>query len=122
MKYIKQFAIIISICLLGELVARFLPFAFPGNILAMLILTFLLIVKVVKEESILETSDFLLSIIGLFIVPAAVGMMNYFELIRDIWFQILIICLITLIATFVSCVFTIRLVVKFMRLFNKRNV
>ena len=112
MKYIKQFAVLVLICLVGELVVKFLPFAFPGNIMAMILLAVLLVSRVVKEDAIKETSDFLLEIIGLFIVPLSVGMIAHFELIRAVWLQLLLISLITLFLTFASCAFTIRLTMK----------
>ena len=118
MKYIKQFAIIVLICLVGEVIVSFLPFAFPGNIMAMIILVGLLVSKVVKEEHIKETSDFLLEIIGLFIVPVSVGIIAHFEIIRTIGVQLLLISLITLILTFTSCAFTIRLA---MRVVNRKK-
>jgi len=118
MKYIKQFAILVLICLIGELIVSFLPFGFPGNIMAMILLIGLLVGKVVKEEQIKETSDFLLELIGLFIVPVAVGVMAHFELIRSIWIQLFLISLITLILTFASCAFTIRLT---MRVINRKK-
>jgi len=112
MKYIKQFAIIVLICLIGELIVNFLPFAFPGNIMAMILLAGLLVSRVVKEEHIKETSEFLLEIIGLFIVPVSVGMIAHFDIIRSVGLQLLLISLITLVLTFASCAFTIRLTMK----------
>ena len=113
MKYIKQFAVLVLISLMGELIVYFLPFAFPGNVMAMILLAGLLVSRVVKEESIKEASDFLLEIIGLFIVPISVGMIAHFELIRTLWIQLLLISLVTLVLTFASCAFTIRLTMKF---------
>ena len=63
MKYIKQFAVLVLISLMGELVVYFLPFAFPGNVMAMILLAGLLVCRVVKEDFIKETCDFLLEII-----------------------------------------------------------
>jgi len=118
MKYIKQFVIIVLICLIGELIVSFLPFAFPGNIMAMILLVVCLVSRVVKEEYIKETSDFLLEIIGLFIVPVAVGMIAHFEIIRSVGIQLLLISLITLVLTFASCAVTIRLT---MKMINRMN-
>lgn len=120
MQYIKQFAIIVAICLVGEFVVSFLPFAFPGNVAAMIILAGLLVIRVVKEEHIKETSDFLLQIIALFIVPPSVAVIQYFDLIGAIWWQLIIISLITLFLTFAACTFTIRLTMKLMNR-KKRN-
>jgi len=119
MKYIKQFAIVVLICLIGELIVGFLPFGFPGNIMAMILLVGLLVGKVVKEDQIKEVSDFLLEVISLFIVPVSVGIIAYFDLIRSIWFQLLLISLITLILTFASCAFTIRLTMKILNRHKK---
>ena len=115
MKYLKQFAIIVKICLMGELIVSFLPFAFPGNVMAMILLAGLLVCRVVKEEFIKETSDFLLEVIGLFIVPVSVGMIAHLELIRQVWLQLLLISFITLVLTFASCAFTIRLTIKIIK-------
>ena len=121
MKYLRQFAIIILICLIGEMIVSFLPFGFPGNIMAMIILAGLLVSRIVKEENIKEVSDFLLEIIGLFIVPVSVGLIDYAELIRAVGFQLLLISLITLVLTFVSCAFTIRLTMKFINRKQKKE-
>jgi len=112
MKYLKQLTIIFVICLVAEAMARLLPFQFPGNILAMLILGILLMIKVVREEHIKETSDFLLELIGLFIVPVTVSVIDQMDVIREIGLQLLIICLILMVLVFASCAFTIRLTMK----------
>ena len=118
MQYIKQFAIIVAICLIGEFVVSFLPFAFPGNVAAMILLAGLLVLRVVKEEHIKETSDFLLQIIALFIVPPSVAVIQHFDLIGAIWWQLVVISLITLFLTFATCAFTIRLT---MKLINRKK-
>ncbi|MCL2610625.1 MAG: CidA/LrgA family protein [Defluviitaleaceae bacterium] len=122
MKYLKQFVIIILICLVGEVVVSFLPFGFPGNVMAMIILSVLLVIRVIKEEHIQETSNFLLEAIGLFILPVSVGMIAHLGLIQTIGFQLLLISLITLVLTFASCAFTIRLTMKIMNRKKKEKV
>jgi len=121
MKFIKQFAIIVLICLIGEFVVKFLPFRFPGNIMAMLILAILLGIKILKEDAILETSNFLLETIGLFIVPVSVSIIAHLDLIRTIGAQLLIISLLTLFLTFASCAMTIRLTTKLINKKQKRG-
>lgn len=118
MKYTKQLIILLVICLIGEVLVRFLPFDFPGNIMAMILLLILLVTKVVKERQIKETSDFLLELIGLFILPVAVSMIAHFELISEIWWQLLLISLITLVLTFGASAYTIRITMKIM---NRRQ-
>ena len=108
MKYLKQLTIIFAICLAGEVLARLLPFGFPVNILAMLLLGGLLVAKVVKEDHIKEVSNFLLELMGLFIVPITVSIVDQLALVQEVGLQLLVICLILLVLTFLSCAFTIR--------------
>ena len=114
MKYLKQFVIILMICLVGELIVHWLPFAFPGNIMAMIILVLLLTMNVIKESAIKETSDYLLSMLGLILVPASVAVIEHLELVGQIGLQILLITTIILVVAFVSCAYTIRLTMKVM--------
>jgi len=114
MKYLKQLLIILMICLIGEAIAGLLPFTFPGNIMAMMILAILLATRLIKEEQIKEVSDYLLELLALFIIPISVSVINHLELVRQIWVQLLVICLMTLVMTFASCAFTIRFVSKLM--------
>lgn len=114
MKYLKQLMLILMICLIGEVVVSFLPFAFPGNIMSMMILTVLLATKLMKEEQIREVGDYLLELLALFIIPISVSVINHLELVAQIWLQLLVICLIMLVVTFASCAYTIRFVSKLM--------
>ncbi|MCL1991287.1 MAG: CidA/LrgA family protein [Defluviitaleaceae bacterium] len=122
MNHLKQFVIILVICLIGELLVNFLPFGFPGNVMAMMLLAGLLVSRVVKEEQIKAISDFLLETIGLFIVPVSVGVIEHVDLIQTVGIQLLLISLITLVVTFASCAFTIRLVISVMNLKQKEKI
>ena len=114
MKYLKQLAILFFICLVGEFFAGLLPFAFPGNIMAMIILSLLLITNLVKETDIKEVSDYLLEMLGLFIIPSSVLIIEHLELIQQVAVPLILISLILFTLTFLSCAFTIRFVMKIM--------
>ena len=120
MKFLKQLTLIFFICLIGEWLVKFLPFAFPGSIMAMIILSLLLLTQVIKEKDIKEVSDYLLEMLGLFIVPSSVIVIEHLELIQQIAIPLLIISLILLILTFASCALTIRFVMKLMHSKNRR--
>jgi len=109
MKYIKQLAIILFISLSGEVLSRILPLRLPGNIIAMILLFVLLMAKIIKEEHILETSDYLLSIIGLFLVPPTVAIIEYTDMLATVGIQLLIVSLTTFVLAFTGCAYTIRL-------------
>lgn len=114
MKYLKQLTIIFGICFIGEMIASLLPFAFPGSIMAMLILSVLLVTKMVKEKDIKETGDFFLEMIGLFIVPGCVALIEHVELIQRVAVPLFIINIIAFFITFITCIATIRFVMKWM--------
>ena len=60
MKILTQLTILFAICLVGQLLAEWLPFPFPGSVISMIILLLLLLFKVLKPKHIAETSEFLL--------------------------------------------------------------
>lgn len=115
MKILTQIGIVLGICFLGEMIASALPFSFPSSVISMIILFILLITKVIKTEHIKEKSDFLLKNMAFFFIPAGVGIMSNFEFIKSSIVQILIICLITTILTFVATSFTVQAVLKLQR-------
>ena len=79
MKYVKQMAIILGITLLGEVMKYFVPLQIPGSIYGLVILFLLLMTGVVKLENIKATGDFLVEIMPVLFIPAAVGLMDLTE-------------------------------------------
>ncbi|HKJ05214.1 MAG TPA: CidA/LrgA family protein [Geopsychrobacteraceae bacterium] len=75
---------------LGEVLSDFLGLPLPGNVLGMALLLLALTLGVVKEESLREAADLLLSYMALFFVPAGVGVMLYFDLISQQWMPIVV--------------------------------
>ena len=74
-KILKQLGIILAICLAAEFIVSLLPIAFPSSVMAILILALLLFTKILKEEHIRETGDFLLSNMALVFVPISIGLL-----------------------------------------------
>ncbi|MFQ8899271.1 MAG: CidA/LrgA family protein [[Clostridium] scindens] len=74
--------IILAICLAAEFIVSLLPIAFPSSVMAILILALLLFTKILKEEHIRETGDFLLSNMALVFVPISIGMVEDFGLLK----------------------------------------
>ena len=52
MKILTQLTILFAICLVGQLLAEWLPFPFPGSVISMIILLLLLLFKVLKPKHI----------------------------------------------------------------------
>lgn len=74
----------------GETVSNVLGLPIPGNVLGMGFMLLALVLGVVKEESLREAADLLLSYMALFFVPAGVGVMLYFDLIAREWLPIVV--------------------------------
>ena len=95
MYLITEIMIVMGICLAGEAVAAVLPFAFPSSVISMLFLLVLLLARVLKPHHIARKSQFLLSNMALFFVPAGVGMLAYLQVLVENALPILAICAIT---------------------------
>ena len=113
MKILYQIAIIFALCLLGEVIRALLPFPFPSAISAMLLLLIALFSGILKIDHIKEKSDFLLSNMAFFFIPAGVGVIEHFELIASVWWQFLLIALLSTVIVFLVTAGTVSLVVRF---------
>jgi len=82
MKFLKQFAIIAGVSFAGELLHHFIDLPVPASIYGMVLLFVLLETKVVKLPDIKETADFLIAIMPVMFVPAAVGILQSWEIIK----------------------------------------
>ena len=76
MKYIKQLTIILSVTLLGEVVKAILPWQIPGSIYGLILLFILLVTGIIRLDSVKETADFLVEIMPVLFIPAAVGLVD----------------------------------------------
>lgn len=98
MKYVKQFGIILLISFLGEILHEIIPLPIPASIYGIIILFFCLELKLLSVSSIKETSAFLLEIMPLMFIPAAVGLMDAWDILLP---SLLAYIVITLVSTFI---------------------
>lgn len=82
MKYVKQFGIILGISLVGEGLHHIFPFPIPASIYGMVLMLILLCSKRLKLEQVKEVSVFLIEIMPMMFIPAAVGLMNSWGMIK----------------------------------------
>lgn len=95
MKYIRQFLIILTISYIGEFLNYCLPFPISGSIYGMLLLFILLISGFIKVEHVNEVGKFLLDIMPMLFIPSAVGIVTKLHDLQKIWWQIIIITIVT---------------------------
>lgn len=78
-KIIVQVCLIYIISLLGDFIQKQFHLPIPGSILGLLILFILLSCHILPAKWIQEGAGFLLSTMMFFFIPAAVGIINYFD-------------------------------------------
>ena len=83
MKYVKQFGIIVAISFLGEVLNYLLPLPVPASIYGIVILFMCLKMGWIPPESVKETGDFLVQIMPLMFIPAAVGLVDAWGILRE---------------------------------------
>lgn len=100
MRVLRQISLIFLICLVCEWVASLLPFPFPGSVLSMIVLFLLFALKWLRPDDIKETSGLLLSNMMLVFLPSFVSIMNYFDVLKSIAVQFLLIIIVSTMVTF----------------------
>lgn len=98
MKYIVQFEIILAISLLGELLNRVIPLPIPASIYGMIILFTALCTGWLKLSAVRETGKFLIYIMPLLFVPAGVGLLDNWAVMKEFLVAIIVICLLSTLA------------------------
>lgn len=102
MKFIKQFAVIVVMTFLGEVLNFLIPLPVPGSIYGMLLLFLCLQTGILKLSQIEETADFLLGIMPLFFISPTVSLMSSIGIIKDSLLAIILICFLSAAAVFVA--------------------
>ncbi len=82
MKYLKQFGIILLIAFAGEALHALLPLPVPAGIYGIILLFLCLCTKILPVSAVKETSVFLIEIMPVMFIPAAVGLMDSWEVVR----------------------------------------
>lgn len=83
MKLVKQFLIILAFSFAGEILHALLPLPIPASIYGIALLFTALQLRVVKVSDIAETSAFLIEIMPIMFIPAAVGLLKSWDVVKD---------------------------------------
>ncbi|MBN7773610.1 CidA/LrgA family protein [Clostridium aminobutyricum] len=118
MKFLKQFGVILLITFLGEGFKYFIPLPIPASIYGLILMLIALMTGIIKLEQVKESSGFLIEIMPLMFIPAAVGILNSWIALKDIWFPVIII---TMVTTVIVMVITGRVTQLVIRLDKRRK-
>lgn len=91
MKYLKQFTLILMISFVGEILKFILPFPIPASIYGLVLLFLGLETGLIRLSSVEETAKYLIEIMPLMFIPAGVGLLESWGVLRPILLKIAVI-------------------------------
>ena len=96
-KLIKELFIIMLFAFLGEMLSLLFlnVMVIPGSVIGMVLLFLALHFKLVPMKEVEEVGTWLTNNMGIFFVPAGVGLMANFDTLADTWWQLLLIIVVT---------------------------
>lgn len=95
MKYIRQFGIILGITLMAELLESVIKLPIPASIYGLVIMFLLLAGGGIKIHQVKEAADFLIEIMPLMFIPAAVGLMESYGELEGILVPVIVAVIVT---------------------------
>ena len=87
MKYLKQFGIILALSFIGEFLNDLLPLPIPASIYGIILMFLCLKTKIIPLSAVEETARFLIEAMPLMFIPAAVGLLESWDIIKGVWIQ-----------------------------------
>ena len=82
MKYAMQFALILAISFAGEILNFLIPLPIPASIYGIIILFLCLELKIIKLSWVKDAATFLVGVMPVMFIPAAVGLMASWEILK----------------------------------------
>ncbi len=76
MKWVFQFGRILTVCFLGETLAALLPLPIPASVYGLVLMLAALKLGVIRLEQVQDAGRFLVAILPVLFLPAAVGVMD----------------------------------------------
>ena len=97
MKIIKQLFWIFLFSFIGEIISTLIAsfIAIPASVIGMVLLFIALHFKWLRIDQVDEVGTWLTDNMGIFFVPAGVGLMANFAILANTWWQLLIIMVVT---------------------------
>ena len=97
MKYLKQFLIILVISYAGELLKYVLPLPIQASIYGMVILLVGLLTGWIALDAVKDVGKFLIEIMPVMFIPAGVGLMSSWGILKPLILPVSIITVVTIV-------------------------
>lgn len=118
MRYLRQFGIILFISLIGEIIHYFISLPIPASIYGLLLMLIGLKTKLIPLNAVEDASMFLIEIMPVMFIPAAVGLLDSWGILGSMLVPFVVI---TLVSTIVVMVITGKVTQFFIRIDKKRK-
>lgn len=99
MKILRELLIILLFTFLGKSLQVIFHLPIPGSVLGMIFLLAALASGLVKEKQVALVGDYLLEILSIFFLPAGVGLMLHFDLVKGSLLKLMVILLVTFVVS-----------------------
>lgn len=84
MAFLRQFLIILAVSFLGEGLHALIPLPIPASVYGLALMLLALCAKLVRPEQVKGAANFLIEIMPVMFIPAAVGLLDVWGLLRPI--------------------------------------
>lgn len=95
MNYLRQFCIILFVSFLGELLHILIPLPVPASVYGLVLMLIALCTGILKLTQVKEAADFLIEIMPVMFIPAAVGLLESWSALQSIWLPVVVITILT---------------------------
>lgn len=102
MKYMRQFGVILLVTCASEIIKYFVPLPVPASIYGLVIMMAALMTKIIKLEQVEEAAVFLIEIMPLMFIPAAVGLLVFLDQLKAMLVPVSVITLFSTIVVMVA--------------------
>lgn len=95
MRFIKQFLIILAVSFVGEVCNHLIPLPIPASIYGIILMFAALLFRIVPLENVRDAAHFLIEIMPVMFIPAAVGLLDVWGIVAPMWIPYVCVTLIT---------------------------
>lgn len=95
MKFLRQFIIILAVSFAGELLHILIPLPIPASVYGLVLMLLALCTGILKLSQVKETAVFLIEIMPVMFIPAAVGLLDSWSALQPIWLPVVLITILT---------------------------
>lgn len=95
MKFLKQCGIILFFSFLGEILNALIPLPVPASVYGLVLMLLALQTGVVKLEHVKETAGFFIEIMPVMFIPAGVGLITSWDVLKPMGIPVITITILT---------------------------